>query len=154
MELLPQLLALERDLGVVDDAVLLRLHGAQRAHHRRVVVVRGDGRRQHHVLGRRVGVGGGERVVRVVRVGQLGDERAGVAAVRDLAGAEGGQRRRREVAGRRAAAAGRRRARRRRAAAVGRRQQAAHAEVGLPGQLQEGVVGHGGGGGGGPRLGV
>lgn len=59
VELLPQVLAFQRDLGVVDDAVVLRLDGAQRTHHGGVVVVRGGGRcggGEHHVFGSRVGV--------------------------------------------------------------------------------------------------
>lgn len=111
-----------------------------------MVVVRRHRGRQHHVLGRRVRMSR-ESVVRM-RMVQFGDERAGVAALRTVS-AEGGQRRRRKITGGRGGGGGsggrRGRGARRRAAgrrAVGGRQQRADAEVGLSGQLQEGVVGH------------
>lgn len=97
MELFPQIFPFQRNFGIVDDAVLLRLYGPQRPHHGRMVIVRGH-RGQHHVLGGRERMPG-QRMVRM-RMVDFRYQRARIAAVR-VAGREAGQSRREEAARRR-----------------------------------------------------
>lgn len=61
VKLLPQILALERDLGIVDDAIVLGLESAKRSHCRMQLM--GHGRCKDNVLGG--GVGGAQRMMGV-----------------------------------------------------------------------------------------